>query len=196
MLRSQHSVRIQSENRRAWDLTEFILSCACILCSTKMLLPLVDIPPSASVNEASTAALLTFVSHIGILGPVLLRVGDVSTENENPALQLLEAVTSATPCCIDGLSIDGDELATKLLDKGALVVFFKSSAEIELQSKVLRSFPRTRVGLNCADEAISVVTMLETVDRFREYSGHFLFRSVKVMRDTSFVSIPAACRND
>ena len=152
-----------------------------------MLLPLVDIPPSASVNEASTAALLTFISHIGILGPVLLRVGDVSTESESPALQLLEAATSATPCCVDGLSIDGDELATKLLDKGALVVFFKSSTETELQSKVLKSLPRTRVGLNCTDEAISVVIMLEIVDRFREYSGHFLFRFVKVMHDTSFI---------
>ena len=148
-----------------------------------MLLPLVDIPLSASVNEASSAALLTFISHIGILGPVLLKVHDVSTEKENAALQLLESAISVTPCCIDGLSIDGDELATKLLDKGALVVFFNSSTEIELQSKVLKSLPRTRVGLNCAAEAISLVIMLETVDRFREYSGHFLFRFVKFKGD-------------
>jgi hypothetical protein len=144
-----------------------------------MLIPLVDIPASATMVESSTNALLTFISHIGILGPVMLRVPDISDEREASALKLVESATNATACYVDGLTIDGDELATKLLDKGARAVFFRISAEEKLQSMVMSSLPRARVGLNCTTETtLTLANMTEIVTKCREYSGHFLFRFV------------------
>jgi hypothetical protein len=144
-----------------------------------MLIPLVDIPASATLIESSTDALLTFISHIGILGPVMLRVPNISDETEALALKLVESAANATACYIDGLTIDGDELATKLLDKGARAVFFKVSAEEKLQSMVMSSLPRARVGLNCtAEMTVTLAHMTELVKKYREYSGHFLFRFV------------------
>jgi hypothetical protein len=144
-----------------------------------MLIPLVDIPASATMVESSTNALLTFISHIGILGPVMLRVPDISDDKEALALKLVESATIATACYVDGLTIDGDELATKLLDKGARAVFFRISAEEKLQSMVMSSLPRARVGLNCTTETtLTLANMTEIVMKCREYSGHFLFRFV------------------
>jgi hypothetical protein len=141
-----------------------------------MLIPIVDIPSSASLTTENTTELLTFISHIGILGPILLRVSDIAVEHEVAALQLVESATALTACYIDGLTFDNDDLATKLLDKGARILLFKATSEIELQATVMKSLPRNRVGLNCTGEVITISKMLETVNAFREYSEHFLFR--------------------
>lgn len=141
-----------------------------------MLIPVVDIPSSASLTTENTATLLTFISHIGILGPVLLRVSDITVEKETLALNLVESATASTACYIDGLTFDNDDLATKLLDKGARVLFFDETAERELQATVMKSLPRSRVGLNCTMKVFNVSKMLETINECREYSEHFLFR--------------------
>ena len=143
-----------------------------------MLIPIVDIPLSGSLNEEVSASLVTFISHIGILGPVLLKVQNISSEQESLSLELVQSATQSTACYVEGLSIDNDDLATKLLDRGAHIVFFKTSDEEALQSKVLASLPRTRVGLNCSADTITVANMLDIVGKSREYSGNFLFRSV------------------
>ena len=144
-----------------------------------MLIPIVDIPLSESLNEETKAALVTFIEHIGILGPVLLKVEDIFAECESSALELVQLAVQSTACYIDGLSIDSDELATKLLDKGAQIVFFKTSDEELLQSKVLGSLPRNRVGINSSANVITLANMLEIVQKCREFSGNFIFRSVK-----------------
>ena len=143
-----------------------------------MLIPAVDIPSSSSLTTENTAALLTFISHIGILGPVLLRVSCIPVEYESPALNLVESAAASTACYIDGLTFDNDDLATKLLDKGARVLLFKETPEKELQATFMKSLPRNRIGLNCTSKVITTSKMLETVNECREYSEHFLFRCV------------------
>ena len=143
------------------------------------MVPIVDIPSSESLNEEQTTSLVTFISHIGILGPVLLRLQDDIVEADSAAVKVVQSVTQLTACYVEGLSIDNDELATKLLDKGAHIVFFNPSAEIELQSKVLSSLPRARVGLNFSTDAITTANMLQIVGDCREYAGNFLFRLVQ-----------------
>ena len=144
-----------------------------------MLIPIVGIPLSESLNEETKATLVTFIEHIGILGPVLLKVQDIFAERESSALELVQLAAQSTACYIDGLSIDNDELATKLLDKGAHIVFFKTSDEDMLQSKVLSSLPRNRVGLNSSADVITLANMLEIVQKCREFTGNFIFRSVQ-----------------
>ena len=143
-----------------------------------MLIPIVEVPSSNVLSEELTCSLLTFISHIGILGPVLLKVQDITAATETAALELVQSATQATACYIQGLTIDNDELATKLLDKGAHIIFFDPSAEEELQSKVLGSLPRARVGTNCSADDVTLANMLEVIGKCREYSGNFLFRFV------------------
>ena len=141
-----------------------------------MLIPAVDVPSSAFLAAENSATLLAFITHIGVLGPVLLRVTDDTLEAESLGLSLVESAVALTACYIDGLGFDSDEVASKLLDKGARVLLFKATTEKELQSTVMKSLPRARVGLNCTSEVITVSKMLETVNECREYSEHFLFR--------------------
>jgi hypothetical protein len=142
-----------------------------------MLIPLVDIPVSSEISDAKTLALCDFVSHIGILGTVLIRPpSGVSQESESAALETLSKAIGQAGCYVEGLSIDDDDLATQLLDKGTHIVYFTNSEEKELQKKVLKSLTRARVGVSVMDAVASVDSMQNVIDEYREYAGHFLFR--------------------
>jgi phosphoribosyl-AMP cyclohydrolase len=142
------------------------------------LISAVVIPDSESLSqdEALSSSLLGFISHIGITGNVFLSTQEIATEKEVLSLGIVLSAIELTACYIGGLDIDNDELATKLLDKGARVVFFNNVDENELKMKVLSSFPRDRVGLSSLKDEVTVSTLQEVVTECREYTSHFLFR--------------------
>ena len=86
------------------------------------------------------------------------------------------------------LDLDEDEMATKLLDKGLRVAFFRetdkgNADELEVQKKVLESFPRTRVGvsskvnisLNGEDQTTAKEKMAELISACGEDAMSFYF---------------------
>lgn len=157
-----------------------------------MLIPKVDITSSESLNENLSNSLLTFISHIGILGVVLLKVKDLSSEKETSSLSIVQSAISMTACYIDGLDIDDDVLATNLLNNGARVVFFNYNKENEIdesQKRVLSLLPRDRVGLSCAELTdLTISSVQKIVEQSREYTSNFLFR---LPADSNFASIAA-----
>jgi hypothetical protein len=146
-----------------------------------MLIPLVDLPVSPVVEADKNAQLLDFVGHLGIMGPVLLHSESTSNESESASLEVLKAAINRTGCYIEGLTIDDDELATQLLDRGAHLVYFANGSESELQKKVLKSFSRARVGVSDVDKIASVESMTSVIEEYREFSGHFLFRYLSLL---------------
>lgn len=142
------------------------------------LISAVVIPDSESLskNETLSSSLLAFISHISITGPVLLSAQDIAAEKEILSLGVVLSAIELSACYISGLDIDSDELATKLLDSGARLVFFNNIDEKELKAKVLSSFPRNRVGLSSLIDEVTVSSLQEIITECRENTSHFLFR--------------------
>jgi hypothetical protein len=94
------------------------------------LISAVVIPDSQSLSkdEALSSSLLAFISHIGITGNVFLSTQDIAADKEVLSLEIVLSAIELTACYIGGLDIDNDELATKLLDKGARVIFFEGES--------------------------------------------------------------------
>ena len=125
-----------------------------------MLIPAITFGPTRA-NDVDDARVLEFLDKISVLGPVIVSIEDLdenATEQEANRLLLKRIIdktntNSLTPCYLEGLKIDQDELATQLLDAGLHGIFFRQPApaetlELELLSKVLASFPRARVGVS------------------------------------------------
>jgi hypothetical protein len=127
-------------------------------------------------DEALSSSLLAFISHIGITGNIFLSTQNIAAEKEVLSLDIVLSAIELSACYIGGLDIDNDELATKLLDKGARVVFFNNVDEIEMKVKVLSSFPRDRVGLSSLTDEVTVNSLQDIVTNNREYTSHFLFK--------------------
>ena len=151
-------------------------------------------------GDADTARLLQFVAHVGVLGPVLIRFdGGLSASASDDAALIagMKQAAGEAALHVQGLKLDHDELATKLLDNGCHVVYFdQSDDEHALQLQVLKSFPKARVGVNCsgATTAVTVASMVDIVGRFQEVAGHFLFRMPALTDGPSAVQDLAAIR--
>ena len=161
-----------------------------------MLLPLVDITEAAVRSEdATTAQLLPFLAHLGVLGPVLLRFqgGISSTGDDDSLVNFMKKAANDTALHVQGLQLDNDELVTKFLDNGCHVVYFDRSTEDSLQTQVLKSFPKNRVGLNCEQDVLTLAHMIDIIGRYQEVAGHFLFR-MPTLTDSQTLQDMAAIR--
>lgn len=118
----------------------------------------VELPGNATVrSDEADAQLLAFLHQVGVLGPVILNLSeDINSSTKPSSLDTIKALLYASstlcPYYLEGLALDNDEIATLLLDSGLSVVFFNSCTadniqEKELLIRVLKSFPKERVGL-------------------------------------------------
>jgi phosphoribosyl-ATP pyrophosphohydrolase len=136
-----------------------------------MILPILTIPGNDSQLSFKSEALLAYLQKVGYLGPALLNCKAASV-----CADLLTAcVSSKASCMLTGLKPDEDEFVTSLLDQGLRVAFFEQvenqdKDEAELQTKVLGSFPRSRVGVSTTlnIENISSVDMSSKVKQKME----------------------------
>ena len=162
-----------------------------------MLLPLVDITEAAVRSGDATTAiqLLPFLAHLGILGPVLLRFqgGISSTGDDESLVSFMKQAANDTALHVQGVQLDNDELVTKFLDNGCHVVYFDRSNEENLQTQVLKSFPKNRVGLNCEQDVLTLAHMIDIIGRYQEVAGHFLFR-IPILTDSQTLQDMAAIR--
>lgn len=70
-----------------------------------MLISLVDIPSTDSLDNKQSTAILNFITHIGILGPVLLNargISNLSKEEDSLSMNLICSATRSTSCYITG----------------------------------------------------------------------------------------------
>lgn len=133
-----------------------------------MIIPATCLPTLAESIDAKNVELCDFISHIGIISPVLLQI-KVSIENYDETL--LVNITSKTPCHFTGLSIQDDQMITKLLDNGLRLAILSVPADFSSGMNVISTFPRNRVGLECSyNEAAA------TIAKYREYIGHFVIK--------------------
>ena len=161
-----------------------------------MLLPLVDITEAAvRSGDATTVQLLPFLAHLSVLGPVLLRFqgGISSTGDDESLVNFMKIAANDIALHVQGVQLDNDELVTKFLDNGCHVVYFDRSTEENLQTQVLKSFPKNRVGLNCEQDVLTLAHMIDIVGRYQEVAGHFLFR-MPILTDSQILQDIAAIR--
>ena len=161
-----------------------------------MLLPLVDITEAAvRSGDATTVQVLPFLAHLSVLGPVLLRFqgGISSTGDDETLVNFMKKAASDTALHVQGVQLDNDELVTKFLDNGCHVVYFDRSTEENLQTQVLKSFPKNRVGLNCEHDILTLAHMIDIIGRYQEVAGHFLFR-MPILTDSQTLQDMAAIR--
>lgn len=140
-----------------------------------MLIPSIEIPGAASVNEADNAFVIDFAKHAGVIGPVLMRL-PTGFSGEESVVDLISCLVHVTPAHIDGFDVDNDELVTSLLDDGLNVAYFNITEEHELLRQVLKSLPRSRVGLSMRSNASSLEEIRGIVEEYREVAGHFIFK--------------------
>ena len=142
-----------------------------------MLIPAIDIPIPTELGASDGSKVIDFIHQLGILGPVLLRLFNTNGEVfEKFIAELVSYAAEKSAIHIDGLDVDNDDLATKLLDKGAHVVYFNWSAEKDLLRKVLQTLPKSRVGLSCIADVVSLEMMTSAIGEFGECAGHFFFQ--------------------
>jgi len=148
-----------------------------------MLIPLVALPSSSEdVVLEERVSLLTEIHRLSLLGPCLLSL--LQSSDLGSALDLImECLSNKYELHLEGLNVDQDELATRLLDKGLRVVYFAqaSSEEEELQRRVLQSLPRSRVGLvitigSFDDIAKEQEKVRDAVQTSRAFVSYFLIK--------------------
>ncbi len=145
-----------------------------------MILPLISIPGLDEQVLEKNGELISLVEHLGLTGPVLLQTATSAPESLDLILQCIE---TGTPCYLDGIKVDEDETATILLDKGLRVVFFNdiSESDDEIREKVLKSLPRSRVGVKSyqnisgIDTLATVEGIQATIDGNGASAAHYLF---------------------
>jgi hypothetical protein len=110
--------------------------------------------------EEEVNALFNFVSRVGLLSPIILRLegaGSLLIEGKGYQLAtLLTQILQVIPCHVEGVPLPEGYLgsqvvelfAVTLLDNGALSVNFDFSIENVSETKeFLALFPRSRIGL-------------------------------------------------
>lgn len=139
-----------------------------------MLISNIDIPPASSLNETGNIALIDFAHHVGILGPVFLRLPPINDNTQS--VEIVSEIAKSVTTYVDGFELDHDELVTQMLDCGVHIAFFSISSEKELLLRVLSSFPRSRIGLTVNGNLDGPESIVSLVQEYREYVGHFVFR--------------------
>ena len=118
-----------------------------------MILPFVTLPEKYIQSEEKNDILCAFVSHLSILGPVLLLGPGVAT-SEDLLMKCLYMDAALRRLYADGFcfSEKDEESVLRLLNNGLSVAFFRMKAQDDDESvqreRALTSFPRTRVGLS------------------------------------------------
>jgi len=109
-----------------------------------------------------------------LINTVLLQlpVGQIIDESY---LMFLSTIVSNTPCYAQGFTVDDDEIVTKLLDDGLHVAYFNLCDDKSLLLKVVKSLPRSRVGIYVPTDRITNELMASVVAEFGDVVGHFLF---------------------
>ncbi len=145
-----------------------------------MIIPHVSIFSSALGDPNVVECLADYASHLAILGPVML-----SCNKEDPAdidassvISFLENASKKNACLLSGLTINNDDIVTKLLDSGLRAAFFDlNTQELGILERVLRSFPRLRIGLTISIDSLEAEQMHTIITQFSDCAYHFLFRS-------------------
>lgn len=151
-----------------------------------MLIPTISVP--AHNSDVDNDHLMTFMDKLSVLGPVMI---DIETRDEDRVKQLMRTVidktnsNSLSPCYLQGLDMDQDALATSLLDAGLHGLFFNyptigGDAELEIFKKVLRTFPRARVGVVAQIQPITTSKLIANIESIitanRSSAVHYYFR--------------------
>lgn len=156
-----------------------------------LIIPQLGFPEFDRQTVERNAELSAFVSHLSLLGPVLVR-GTAVSSSLNLITQLTQSHqtvstsdSQAVTLYVDGLELGEDVCATTLLNQGVGVVFFLRRMGVEQAASrlsVLQSFPRSRVGVSmkvtmgpgaqAVSEALEAVTA--TVDETSTVAEHLL----------------------
>jgi len=156
-----------------------------------LIIPQLGFPEFDRQTVERNAEFSSFVSHLSLLGPVLVR-GTAVSSSLNLITQLTQSHQTistsdsrAVPLYVDGLELGEEACATTLLNQGVGVVFFLRRMGVEQAASrlsVLQSFPRSRVGVSmrvtmgpgaqAVSEALEAVTAM--VDETGTVAEHLL----------------------
>lgn len=141
-----------------------------------MIIPKVEYQPVFELNEKVRQQFVDQIAHLNILGPVLLQCKDMAPTSSQ---SLLEEVVKdkRIPCILSGIDMSCDEVVKNLLDRGLGVAFVDYSVtEIEILKKVLKSFPKSRIGIALTVQSVTAELFQDVFDLFSDDVHHFLFR--------------------
>ena len=134
-----------------------------------MLCARVEIPKN--FDEVSVDAFIDYISHLGLLGPVCLYVGDGLCLNFDDAatMNTLKRSIRAAPCFIEGLELSHCDGVTELLNLGLRIAFFAASAANlkEDQNDLIQAIsglPIDRVGVSIHQSIIYEFESVSFVD--------------------------------
>jgi phosphoribosyl-AMP cyclohydrolase len=140
-----------------------------------MIYSLIDFPTSESRSGEKDEELIAYLRKSALISTTQLKLPNAILLDQS-SLDFLNQIIHIGPCNVQGLVLDSDEIAVKLLDNGLHVAFFDTADETELLKKVLKSFPRSRVGVCFPDSALEIDQMISLVDEFTDYCGHLSFK--------------------
>ncbi len=140
-----------------------------------------EIFPSSFNDPNVAACFLDYINSLSIIGPVLLRIrsDEVSDLTELPSniFSFIESSAKENSLFLSGLRATSDDLVTRLLDSGLLVAFFDfNPADADILERVLKSFPRLRVGLSISIDRFEADSIQAIVNQYADCAQHFLFR--------------------
>ncbi len=152
-----------------------------------MIVSQLTIPELDRQTKERNDKLIEFISHLSILGPVLLRLVSLTAASIPQFLGMMQAHYSkqvqASTILIEGISLSEADLVETLLNSGIRIVFFKRHiGAFEAQSRfvVLQSFPRFRIGVSInitmgsGIEAVNsaLLEIESTIDEHSMVAGH------------------------
>eukprot|EP01038_Epipyxis_sp_PR26KG_P009763 gene9763-13134_t len=132
------------------------------------------IPPSSVGNLTKTdlASTQEFISHIGIIGPVLI-VDSCTDASYNPTNLIAIIRTASCMLISSNISVSSQEsLVTSLLDNGLAVLFMNISVNDEDFNEKLSTFPRSRIGLILSNK---LDKLKNEISNYRDLVGHFVY---------------------
>ena len=152
-----------------------------------MIITAIDFPILSNRAEQKDAQLAKFVGSAGLLTTLLLRIPS-NYNYDDDSIRLLLELCESTPCNAYGFTVDDDEIVTRLLDNGLQLAYFNintiNNEEKELLNKVLKTFPRSRVGIyinnsnnsNNSDNSQSLDNVRLLVEEYSEIVSNFTFK--------------------
>jgi len=153
-----------------------------------LIIPQLGLPELARQTVERNAEFSSFVAHLSVLGPILLR-GSAVPASMSLITQLTQSHQSgsthsqAASIYVEGLELSEADSATNMLNLGAKVVFFLrriGQEQAASRTSTLQSFPRSRVGVSMritmgpgaqavSDAMIAIITMVDDTNMLAEH---------------------------
>lgn len=153
-----------------------------------MIIPKSEIFSSSFQDVQVQECYVDYINQVAIMGSVMLsmrsELGDTEDESTE-MIKVIESVVKESRFLLCGLSVYRDDLVTKLLDSGLQVAFFDyESKDRNILDRVLKSFPRTRIGITVPIDNLDAEIFRLMISQYGTSAHNFLFRYICKYHDS------------